>query len=78
MSEDQAAIAAIVEARDKLQLLRGAAFDATAVLDRIDGARRQMSVADDEFRHQIENTKERVRWLISELDKLTAKLRSLK
>ena len=79
MSEaiDPATIAAIVKARAELQRLRGAAFDAKEVLDRVDGARRQMSTTNDEFSHQIENTKDRVNWLISELDQLTATLRGL-
>ena len=72
MSEDAATT--ILEARATFHRLRGAAFDATEVLERIEGARRQMSVANDELRGQIGNTKDRVDWLIRELDKLNAQL----
>jgi chromosome segregation ATPase len=71
-SEEAAAIEAIVAARATFKRLSAAAYDATEVLDRIEGARRQMSQTDSELRHQIENTKDRVNWLIGELDKLTA------
>ena len=77
MSNDADRIKAILEARENFQRMRAAAFDANQILDRIEGARRQVSNTDMEMRDIITSTRERVAWLIAELDRLALKLGGL-
>jgi uncharacterized membrane protein len=67
----------ILDAIAAAELIRGQAFEANASLDAIEGARRQLSVATDELRGQTTATKERVTWLIRELDRLAAQVKAL-
>ncbi len=68
---------AIMEARQKFIQMRAAVFDANAILDRIENARRQTSSTDDELRAIVNVTRERVAWLIDGLDKLENQLGEL-
>lgn len=67
----------IMEAIESAEKIRGQAFDAEASLEAVEGARRQLSVANDELRGQSRMIKDRVNWLILELDKLIAKFKAL-
>lgn len=67
----------ILEAIAKAELIRGEAFIAQESLEAIEGARRQLSVAQDELRGQHTRISERVSWLIRELDKLAIKYKAL-
>jgi hypothetical protein len=73
-------------ARDKLILdaiaeaerIRGQVFEAASSLDAIEGARMQLSRAEDEIRGQSTSIKDRVSWLIRELDRLAELFKALK
>lgn len=67
----------ILEAIAAAEKIRGQAFDAQSSLEAVEGARRQLSVANDELRGQSRVIKDRVSWLILELDKLIAKFKAL-
>ena len=74
------------DAREKLILtaiadaerIRGQAFETKASLEAIEGARQQLSAAQDELRGQTTTIKERVAWLIRELDRLAEQFKALK
>jgi hypothetical protein len=79
----------ILDAINAAEKIRGQAFDAIASLEAIDGARsalldsiestrRQLSVTNDELRGQSRTIKDRVAWLIRELDRLAEELKALK
>lgn len=62
------------EALDALRKLRQAVDDTEGMLTAIEGARMQLSSTGDELRGQVTTIRERVRWLIQELDKLRAQI----
>ena len=67
----------ILDAIAAAEKIRGQAFDAQRSMDAIDGARMQLSRAEDELRGQSTSVKDRVAWLIRELDVLAEKFKSL-
>lgn len=73
IDREQMILSAIAEA----EKIRGQAFEAVASLEAIEGARQQLSVANDELRGQQTTIKDRVMWLIRELDRLAAQLKAL-
>jgi hypothetical protein len=79
---------AILDAINAAEKVRGQAFDALKSLELIDGARqtfldsleatrRQLSVTNDELRGQSRTIKDRVAWLIRELDRLAEQFKLL-
>lgn len=84
-ARDQLILTAISDA----EKIRCQAFDALGSLDAIDGTRqalmdavettrRQLSVTNDELRGQSRSIKDRVAWLIRELDRLAEQFKALK
>lgn len=72
MNEEQAQ--RILDAIAAAEKIRGQAFDALSTVDAIDKARGQLSLAADELRGQSTAIKDRVNWLIRELDRLHARI----
>jgi hypothetical protein len=70
--------AQIMDAVRQAERLRGQTFEAAASLDAIEAARRQLSVANDELRGQNTVLRNRINWLISEMDRLAAEVKQLK
>jgi len=68
----------IMDAVHQAERLRGQTFDVLASLDAIEAARRQLSVANDELRGQDTALRNRINWLISEMDRLAAEVKALK
>jgi Mg2+ and Co2+ transporter CorA len=76
MSDDtEKEIRAIMEKRAELRRLRGATFDVAAVLERIELARHQTSSADDELRSQLQGARDRIEFVIAQIDELDAQFR---
>jgi uncharacterized coiled-coil DUF342 family protein len=59
---------------EAVQKLRSAVDDTEGMLKGIEGARMQLSSTADELRGQVTTIRERVRWLIQELDKVRAQI----
>ena len=68
----------ILDAIAAAEHIRGQTFDAQSSLDAIEEARVHLSRADDELRGQHTAIKDRVTWLIVELDRLAAQFKKLK
>jgi hypothetical protein len=68
----------ILDAIAAAERIRGQTFDAQSSLDAIEEARVHLSRADDELRGQHTTIKDRVTWLIVELDRLAAQFKKLK
>lgn len=65
-----------LRALDACRKLRLSIDDAVTMLNAIEGARTQMASTSDELRGQTTIIKERVNWLIRELDTLEASYRN--
>lgn len=61
-------------ALDACEKLKLAIDDTEKMLEAIEGARRQISSTGDELRAQVTIIKERVNWLIREMDLIRAKI----
>lgn len=73
-AREQLILTAIADA----EKVRGLAFETKTSLEAIEGARQQLSAAQDEIRGQTTTIKDRVTWLIRELDRLAEQFKQLK